>query len=120
PRHLPWRIGSLIAIAAVFYVTAKFAQHTETADQRLVRGIAAATGTAMVGLLFLAEVPAVWQPIAFALLALALGEAARVTGYLTLRWHTHALSATALVFAAATRVSTTPAWHSIHTGLWKV
>ena len=119
--HLTARIISLSALAALFYLTAKFAQHKDDSEQRIFRGIFAVIGTAMVALLLLAEVPKGWEPLAFAVFALALTEAAHLAGYLPLRWHTHAMSVAAFVLAATYDVTTTPRWHFLlHVGFWKL
>ena len=118
--HLPERIWTLAVVAALFYATAKFAQHTDVADQRALRGIVAALGTAALSLLIFLEVPAAWQALVFVVFALALTESARATDYLPLRWHSHAVAAASVVLAATTDVASTPMWHMVRSGVGKL
>jgi hypothetical protein len=114
------RMVSLAIMSALFYATAKLAQHNTQPEQRIIRGIFAVIATALGALLLYVEVPAAWQPIAFAAFAWVLIEAAQLTRYLALRWHTHLLAFGACVLAATYDVSHSPWWHAVHTGLWKL
>jgi hypothetical protein len=120
PAHSLNRMISLAAVSALFYATAKLAQHSEQPEQRLVRGIFAVFGTSLAAVLLFVEVPAAWQPIAFAAFAWVLIEAAQVTRYLALRWHTHIIAAAAYGLAATYDVAATPWWRVLHTGIWKL
>ncbi|HEY3930440.1 MAG TPA: DUF2339 domain-containing protein [Candidatus Koribacter sp.] len=120
PGHITSRIVSLAAVAALFYVTAKFAQHRDELEQRFVRGIFAWAGTATAALLMFCEVPGVWQALAFALFAWGLIEAAKVTRYRALQWHTHLVALTSFGLAVMSEVGSTPMWHGVHVGIWKV
>ena len=114
------RMLSLAIVSALFYGTAKLAQHSDQPEQRIIRGIFAVIATALAALLLYVEVPAAWQPIAFAAFAWVLIEAAQLTRYLALRWHTHLLALGACILAASYDVSRSPWWHAVHTGLWKL
>lgn len=114
------RMLSLAAVSGLFYATARLSQHREESEQRMLRGIFAVAGTALAATLLYVEVPAAWQPLAFALFAWVLIEAAELTNYLALRWHTDVVAAAAMFLATVFDIPATPWWHVLHTGVWKV
>lgn len=120
PRHLLPRILSLSVVAALFYVTARFVQHNQTADQRALRAIFAAAGSVFVAALLFTEVPQAWQGLAFALFAWSLIEAGSLLHYAPLRWHTHLLAIVAVFRAAGYNLADTPTFHSVHIGVFMV
>jgi hypothetical protein len=118
--HSWQRMLSLAAISALFYATAKLSEHRDEAEQRLLRGMFAFIGTLLASVLLYTEVPAAWQPVAFALFAWVLIEAAGLTKYPALRWHTHVIATIAVFVAAVFDIPSTPWWRVLHTGVWKV
>ena len=111
--HIPTRLTTLPAIAAMFYVTAKYAQLHDDSNQRTLRGAFALTGTILLIFLIYYEVPELWQPVALIGLAVALVEIGQAIEYATLAWHAHLLSGLAVLAALATDLGGTGVWHGI-------
>lgn len=111
--HLKMRLVSVPLLAASFYGTAKFASLRDSGEQRAIRGLFAAAGTAALILLIWVEAPELWRPVAFIALAVALAEAGRALKYTALAWHTHLIC----LLAAATALTVDPysahRWHTM-------
>ena len=115
--HIPERLYTLPLVAAAFYLTAKLAQHEDTAQQSTFRCVFAAAGTAFLGSLIWYEVPVHWQPFAAATFALVLMEAGRQLRYLVLAWHAHVMALLALYLAWNSDFVRSNQWHHIQTGI---
>ena len=111
--HVTNRLITLPLIAAAFYVTAKFAVADQTPQQKTFRGILAFVGTGLLTLLIYFEVPEFWQPCAAIMFAVALLEIGRQIRYNGLTWHTHLLTALAILSALVADQSGHETWHSI-------
>jgi hypothetical protein len=111
--HVQARLITLPILAAMFYVTAKWAALGDDKNQRTYRDLFAFAGTALVTALIYYEVPEFWQPFAAIAFAVALFEVARQIRYFAFLWHAHLLSALALVAAVTTDPSGVRTWHSI-------
>ena len=79
-------------LAAMFYVTAKWAALGDDKNQRTYRDLFAFAGTALITALIYYEVPEFWQPFAAIAFAVALFEVARQIRYFAFVWHAHLLS----------------------------
>lgn len=111
--HLALRIVTLPLLAAAFYVTAKLAALGEDEIGRMLRGILAAVGTALLAALLYLEVPEYWQPAAAMLLGVVLVEAGRRLAYRALLWHAHAVAFLAVAAALATGRPGGLLWHGV-------
>jgi len=111
--HLKMRLASVALVAAAFYGTAKLAALRDTVEQRTVRGMFAAAGTAALALLIWVEAPELWRPVAFIVLALGLAEAGRGLKYAALSWHTHVLCVLAVVTALTADPYGMHRWHGM-------
>lgn len=111
--HVPLRLFTLPVIAAVFYVTAKWAALRDESNQRALRGLFALAGTALVTLLIYYEVPELWQPLAAIAFAVVLLEVGRWIQYHVLAWHAHLLTALAVLAAVTADASGIQRWHNI-------
>jgi hypothetical protein len=109
--HIGMRLFALPAIAAAFYMTAKWAQLRDAANQRAWRGLFALAGTALLTALIYYEVPELWQPTAAILLAVALVEVGQIIRYPALRWHAHWLSGLAVLAALSADPAGVQRWH---------
>src|SRR5438093_2879135 len=87
--HVRIRLLTLPILAAAFYVTAKLAALRDDPEQRTIRGLFAAAGSAFIALLIWLEVPELWQPLAFIVFAVVLSEAARALTHHAIGWHSH-------------------------------
>src|SRR6266849_893622 len=111
--HVRMRLLTLPILGAAFYLTAKLAAHRDDPEQRTLRGLFAAAGTAIIALLIWFEVPELWQPLAFIAFAVILSEAARALTHHSIVSHSHVLSGLA-VFTALTANQFAPqTWHTI-------
>ncbi len=111
--HIAMRLFTLPAMAAMFYVTAKWAQLRDDSNQRTFRGLFALAGTALVTLLIYYEVPELWQPAAAILFAVALVEIGQWIRYYAIAWHAHLLSGLAVLAALTADQSSTHRWHDV-------
>ncbi len=111
--HVQTRLITLPILAAMFYVTAKWAALGDDKNQRTYRDLFAFAGTALVTALIYYEVPEFWQPFAAIAFAVVLFEVAQQIRYFAFVWHAHLLSALALVVAVTTDPSGGRTWHSI-------
>jgi hypothetical protein len=111
--HVPIRLLTLPVLGAMFYVTARLAPHRDDAEQRTLRGVFAAAGTALVALLIWYEVPELWQPLAFITLAVVLSEAARALTHHAIGWHSHILGGLAIYSAFMADPYSVHKWHTI-------
>jgi Predicted membrane protein (DUF2339) len=102
------RLVSVPLLAAAFYGTAKLAALRDSVEQRTIRGLFAAAGTAALVLLIWVEAPELWRPVAFIVLAMVLAEVGRALKYTAVAWHTHLIC----LPAAATALTADP--HSVH------
>src|SRR5207245_5709834 len=111
--HVRMRLLALPILGAAFYLTAKLAAHRDDPEQRTLRGLFAAAGTAIIALLIWFEVPELWQPLAFIVFAVILSEAARALRYHALAWHSHLLTGLAIFAALTVDQSAIHIWHTI-------
>jgi len=111
--HIQARLVTLPILAAMFYVTARWAARSDDKNQCIYRDLFAFAGTALATALIYYEVPEFWQPFAAIAFAVALFEVAQLLRYFALVWHAHLLSALALVAAVTTDPSGGRTWHSI-------
>jgi hypothetical protein len=111
--HVRMRLLTLPILGAVFYVTAKLAAHRDDAEQRVLRGLFAAAGTALFALLIWYEVPELWQPLAFIAFAVILSEAARALTHHAIGWHSHVLGGLAILTAFTADEYNVHTWHTI-------
>ena len=111
--HVRMRLFTLPVIAAAFYVTAKWAAYRDEQNQRTLRGLFAAAGTALVTLLGYYEVPELWQPLAAIAFAVLLLEVGQRIQYHALAWHAHVLTALAVLAAVTADPSGVQRWHTI-------
>jgi hypothetical protein len=111
--HVRMRLLTLPILGAAFYLTAKLSALRDDHQERTIRGLFAAAGSAFIALLIWFEVPELWQPLAFIAFAVLLSEAARAIKYHSITVHSHALSGLA-VFTALTANKFAPqTWHTI-------
>lgn len=111
--HIPTRLITLSAVAAMFYVSAKFSQLGDDSNQRVFRGLFALVGTLLLTALIYFEVPELWQPLAAIVFAIALLEIGQWTGYGALAWHSHLLSGLAILAALTADQATPRRWHDV-------
>ncbi len=111
--HVRMRLLTLPILGVVFYLTAKLATHREDAEQRALRGLFAAAGTALFALLIWYEVPELWQPLAFIAFAVILSEAARALTHHAIGWHSHILGGLAIFTAVSADPFNAHMWHTI-------
>jgi hypothetical protein len=111
--HVRMRLLTLPVLGAVFYLTAKLAAHRDDAEQRVLRGLFAAAGTALFALLIWYEVPELWQPLAFIAFAVILSEAARALTHHAIGWHSHVLGGLAILTAFTADEYNVHTWHTI-------
>jgi hypothetical protein len=111
--HVRMRLLTLPVLGAVFYLTAKLALHRDDAEQRALRGLFAAAGTALFALLIWYEVPELWQPLAFIAFAVILSEAARALTHHAIGWHSHVLGGLAIFTAVSADPFNAHLWHTI-------
>ena len=111
--HVQNRLITLPILAALFYVTAKWAPNEDDSNQRTFRGLFALAGTLLITALIYFEVPERWQPFAAIIFAIALLEVGQQVGYPVLAWHTHLLSALSALFALTVDISGAQRWHDI-------
>jgi len=111
--HVRIRLLTLPILAAAFYVTAKLAALRDDPEQRTIRGLFAAAGSAFIALLIWLEVPELWQPLAFIVFAVVLSEAARALTHHAIGWHSHILGGLAIFTAVAADPYNTHKWHTI-------
>jgi hypothetical protein len=111
--HVQMRLLTLPILGAVFYLTARLAAHRDDAEQRALRGLFAAAGTALFALLIWYEVPELWQPLAFIAFAVILSEAARALTHHAIGWHSHILGGLAILTAFTADEYNAHMWHTI-------
>src|SRR5438309_590162 len=111
--HVRIRLLTLPILAAAFYVTAELAALRDDPEQRTIRGLFAAAGSAFIALLIWLEVPELWQPLAFIAFAVVLSEAARALTHHAIGWHSHILGGLAIFTAVAADPYNTHKWHTI-------
>jgi hypothetical protein len=112
-RHLAMRISTLPVLAAGFYVTAKWAQLHDDANQRVFRGLFASAGTGLLTALIDYEVPELWQAAAAIVFSLALVEVGQRVRYYALAWHAHVLTGIAVLCAITADRAGVHQWHNI-------
>jgi Predicted membrane protein (DUF2339) len=112
--HVGRRLLTLPLLGATFYLTAKLAALRDDPEQRTLRGLFAAAGSAFFALLLWFEAPELWQPLAFIAFAVILSEAARALRYHALAWHSHLLTGLAVFTALTADPSGLHDWHTIH------
>jgi hypothetical protein len=111
--HVRMRLLTLPILGAAFYLTAKLAALRDDPEQRAIRGLFAAAGSAFFALLIWFEAPELWQPLAFIAFAVLLSEAARALRYHALAWHSHLLTALAVFTALTADQGGIHSWHTI-------
>ena len=111
--HIQVRLITLPAIAAGFYLTAKWAQLYDGAGQRRFRAFFAVAGSALLASLIHYEVPELWQPLAAIVFAAALLEIGQWVKYESLAWHAHVLSVLAVLAAVTADQLGSQRWHDI-------
>ena len=111
--HVRIRLLTLPILAAAFYVTAKLAALRDDPEQRTIRGLFAAAGSAFIALLIWLEVPELWQPLAFIAFAVVLSEAARALTHHAIGWHSHILGGLAIFTAVTADPYNTHKWRTI-------
>src|SRR6266700_6862934 len=112
--HVRLRLLTLPILGAAFYLTARLAALRDDREQRTIRGLFAAAGSAFLALLIWYEAPELWQPLAFIAFAVILSEAARALRYHALAWHSHLLTGLAVFTALTADPGGMHAWHTIH------
>jgi len=111
--HVRIRLLTLPILAAAFYVSAKLAALRDDPEQRTIRGLFAAAGSAFIALLIWFEVPELWQPLAFIAFAVILSEAAGAIRYHALAWHANLLTGLAVYAALTADSAGIHRWHTI-------
>jgi hypothetical protein len=111
--HISSRLITLSAIAAMFYVSAKFSQLRDDSNQRTFRGLFALAGTLLFTALIYYELPELWQPVAAIVFAVALLEVGQWIGYQALAWHAHLLSGLAVLAALTADQAAPQCWHDV-------
>src|SRR5205807_1061766 len=111
--HVRIRLLTLPILAAAFYVTAKLAALRDDPEQRTIRGLFAAAGSAFIALLIWYEVPELWQPLAFIAYAVVISEAARALTHHAIGWHSHILGGLAIFTAVTADPYNTHKWRTI-------
>jgi hypothetical protein len=111
--HVQSRLVMLPILAAMFYVTAKWAALRDDSQQRTFRDLFAFVGTALLTAVIYFEAPQFWQPFAAIAFAVLLLELSEKLPYYAFIWHAHILGALAIVAAVTTDPDNTQLWHSI-------
>lgn len=111
--HVQIRLITLPILAAMFYLTAKWAANKDETNQRTFRGLFALAGTLVITALIYYEVPELWQPFAAIFFAVALLEVGQRIAYPVLAWHAHLLGILSALSALTTDMSGTQRWHEI-------
>jgi len=111
--HIAMRLYMLPAIAAGFYIVAKWAQLYDDSNQRILRGLFAVAGSGLLTVLIDYEVPELWQAAAAIIFAVALVEIGQAVKYHALAWHAHILTALALLCAITADRSGIYSWHDV-------
>jgi len=111
--HVKMRLLTMPLLAAAYYATAKLATLRDTGEQRILRGLFAAAGTAALTLLIRLESPELWRPVAFIVFAIALAEAGRALKYPVLAWHTHLICLLAAIAALSADPHNLHRWHTL-------
>jgi len=111
--HIQSRLTTLPILAAMFYVTAKFAALRDESQQRTFRDLFAFVGTALLTALIYFEVPQFWQAFAAIAFAVVLLEISQRLPYYPFIWHAHILSALASAAAVTTDPDNAHLWHSV-------
>jgi Predicted membrane protein (DUF2339) len=111
--HVRMRLLTLPLIVAAFYVTAKLAALRDDSNQRVLRGLFAFAGTALVTALGYYEVPELWQALAAIAFAVALVEVGQRIRYPLLVWHAHLVTALAVAAALTADAAGVQRWHNI-------
>lgn len=111
--HVQSRLITLPILAAMFYLTAKWAALRDDSQQRTFRDLFGFVGTALITGLIYFEVPEFWQSFAAIAFAVVLLEISQKLPYYAFIWHAHILSALAIAAAATTDPGSTHLWHSI-------
>jgi hypothetical protein len=111
--HVKIRLITLPIIAAAFYGTAGWAALRDDLNQRTFRSWFALAGTAIITALGYYEVPELWQPLAAIAFAVVLLEVGRLLKYHLLAWHTHLLTALAILAAFTADSAGLQHWHTI-------
>lgn len=110
--HVSSRLVTLPILAAMFYVTAKFAALRDDSQQRTFRDLFAFVGTTLLTALIYFEVPQFWQAFAAIAFAVILLEISQKLPYFAFIWHAHILSALAIAAAVTTDPDNAHLWHS--------
>ena len=110
--HVAHRAITMPLIAVGFYLTAAWIVWDKDSVQVNVRHLFAWAGTLCLGFLIWAEVPYVWQPVAFLGLALLLTEVSILLKYAPLTWHVHLLAAAGILDALVYEGQVTRGWTS--------
>lgn len=97
--HVKMRLLTLPVLGAVFYLTAKLAQLRDDFIQRVFRGVFAAAGSTLFGLLIWFEVPDRWQACAFVMFAVLLAQVGRKIRYRTIIWQANVAAVCAFLQA---------------------
>ena len=111
--HVLMRLLTLPLIASAFYLTAKLSALRDDANQRILRGLFALAGTALITALGYYEIPELWQPLAAIAFAVALIEVAQRIQYPVLAWHSHLLTVLAVAAAITADPSNIHRWHNL-------
>jgi hypothetical protein len=111
--HVGMRLLTLPLLGAAFYLTAKLAALRDDPEQRTIRGLFAAAGSAFFALLIWFEAPELWQPVAFIAFAVILSEAGRALRYHALSWHSHLLTGLAVFTVLTADPNGIHTWHTI-------
>lgn len=111
--HLSVRLITVPLLAGAFYGTARLATLRDNAEQRIVRGLFAAAGTAALIFLIWVEAPELWRPVAYIIFAMALAEVGRALKYPPIAWHTHLICALAAMTALTADPLDFHHWHTM-------
>jgi hypothetical protein len=111
--HIRTRLITLPAIAALFYLAAKWAQLRDDPNQRAFRAAFALAGTALLTAVIYYEVPELWRPVAAIVFAVALVEIGQRIRYYVLAWHAHVIAGLAALAALTADPLVTRRWHTI-------
>jgi hypothetical protein len=111
--HVSTRLITVPIVAVAFYLTAKWAAHSDEPEERMFRGMFALAGTLLVTALIYFEVPELWQPLAAIAFAVLLLEVGRWVAYDELAWHAHLLTGLAVVAAITADQMGAQRWHDI-------
>ena len=111
--HIRLRLLTLPILSGAFYLAAKLAALRDDPEQRTIRGLFSAAGSAFIALLIWFEVPELWQPLAFIAFAVVLSEAARALMHTAIGWHSHILGGLAIFTGVTADPYNTHKWHGI-------